>query len=173
MDSRAYASLTPGMETAEELDACTLLVNSQVCVYCCCTSQRHHFGCVTRSNFTCTWFTGCNQVCVLCMCVANHCEKVTSSSTCDMPDIPKQQIKFSSWLGRGVFVLVAVVLRWLLLTSVLIMQGKELLSPGKNATYNDEHKITTPMQVSLHGCRVCCSAAVQCIVCCTLFYVLC
>ena len=32
MDSRAYASLTPGMETAEELDACTLLVNSQVCV---------------------------------------------------------------------------------------------------------------------------------------------
>lgn len=33
MDSRAYASLTPGMETAEELDACTLLVNSQVCAY--------------------------------------------------------------------------------------------------------------------------------------------
>ena len=32
MDSRAYAALTPGMETAEELDACTLLVNSQVCV---------------------------------------------------------------------------------------------------------------------------------------------
>lgn len=31
MDSRAYAALTPGMETAEELDACTLLVNSQVC----------------------------------------------------------------------------------------------------------------------------------------------
>ncbi|KAA6419351.1 MAG: nitrogen regulatory P-II [Trebouxia sp. A1-2] len=52
MDSRAYASLTPGMETAEELDACTLLVNSQ---------------------------------------------------------------------------------------------GKELLSPGKNSTYNEEHKIVTPM----------------------------
>ena len=33
MDSRAYASLTPGMETAEELDACTLLVNSQVCPF--------------------------------------------------------------------------------------------------------------------------------------------
>lgn len=30
MDSRAYAALTPGMETSEELDACTLLVNSQV-----------------------------------------------------------------------------------------------------------------------------------------------
>ena len=34
MDSRAYASLTPGMETADELDACTLLVNSQVRLHC-------------------------------------------------------------------------------------------------------------------------------------------
>ena len=30
MDSRAYAALTPGLETPDELDACTLLVNSQV-----------------------------------------------------------------------------------------------------------------------------------------------
>ena len=41
MDSRAYAALTPGMETAEELDACTLLVNSQVRAYlltCLCSN---------------------------------------------------------------------------------------------------------------------------------------
>lgn len=34
MDSRAYAALTPGLETADELDACTLLVNSQVETLC-------------------------------------------------------------------------------------------------------------------------------------------
>lgn len=33
----------------------------------------------------------------------------------------------------------------------LLLQGKELLSPGKNAMYNEEHKIVTPMNVgSLH-----------------------
>lgn len=31
---------------------------------------------------------------------------------------------------------------------VFTMQGKELLSPGKNAMYNEEHKIITPMIVS-------------------------
>ncbi|KAL3156040.1 PSII 6.1 kDa protein [Trebouxia sp. C0010 RCD-2024] len=61
MDSRAYAALTPGMETAEELDACTLLVNSQ---------------------------------------------------------------------------------------------GKELLSPGKNAMYNEEHKIVTPMHNNMAELQV-------------------
>lgn len=30
-----------------------------------------------------------------------------------------------------------------------LLQGKELLSPGKNATYNEEHKIVTPMNVGL------------------------
>ena len=35
MDSRAYAALTPGLETPDELDACTLLVNSQVKVLAC------------------------------------------------------------------------------------------------------------------------------------------
>ena len=29
----------------------------------------------------------------------------------------------------------------------LWLQGKELLSPGKNAMYNEEHKIVTPMNV--------------------------
>ena len=42
MDSRAYASLTPGMETAEELDACTLLVNSQACTMCKQCSHLAH-----------------------------------------------------------------------------------------------------------------------------------
>ena len=28
-----------------------------------------------------------------------------------------------------------------------LLQGKELLSPGKNAMYNEEHKIVTPMNV--------------------------
>ena len=32
---------------------------------------------------------------------------------------------------------------------LLLLQGKELLSPGKNAMYNEEHKIVTPMHV---GC---------------------
>lgn len=33
-------------------------------------------------------------------------------------------------------------------TAVLpFVQGKELLSPGKNAMYNEEHKIVTPMNV--------------------------
>ena len=30
---------------------------------------------------------------------------------------------------------------------LLLLQGKELLSPGKNAMYNEEHKIVTPMNV--------------------------
>ena len=34
------------------------------------------------------------------------------------------------------------------------VQGKELLSPGKNATYNEEHKIVTPMHVSQKRIRV-------------------
>ena len=35
-----------------------------------------------------------------------------------------------------------------LANQLLLLQGKELLSPGKNAMYNDEHKIVTPMNVS-------------------------
>ena len=31
----------------------------------------------------------------------------------------------------------------------MMLQGKELLSPGKNANYNEDHKIITPMHVSL------------------------
>lgn len=29
------------------------------------------------------------------------------------------------------------------------LQGKELLSPGRNANYNEDHKIVTPTQVTL------------------------
>ena len=36
---------------------------------------------------------------------------------------------------------------------LLLLQGKELLSPGKNAMYNEEHKIVTPMHV---GCFCSC-----------------
>ena len=56
MDSRAYASLTPGMETAEELDACTLLVNSQVCVQTIALILRTKLTCdvLSRAPFLST-----------------------------------------------------------------------------------------------------------------------
>jgi hypothetical protein len=81
MDSRAYASLTPGMETAEELDACTLLVNSQVCAHNALILCIHYTcdilscACHVLQSILCTPYCSTVPVCA-------PSSSVTSSQTC-------------------------------------------------------------------------------------------
>ena len=71
MDSRAYASLTPGMETAEELDACTLLVNSQVCL---------HNALILCMQYTCDVLSNAGHVLQSILCIS-YLERCTSLYT--------------------------------------------------------------------------------------------
>lgn len=74
MDSRAYAALTPGLETPDELDACTLLVNSQVS---CASTPRCHQAFIQHAHVLCLSHSSLNPLKPLLLCLG--CKQVHAS----------------------------------------------------------------------------------------------